>query len=119
MKKTIIAVLGLTLSACAANNLNPDNIHLQTTNYLKEIRATDSVKNGRMTVNITGETYEDTTFYYRVAWFDYDGMKLDTRLSKSTMSKVRRNSPFTWSVIAPNETARSYQVYVSDRVIEQ
>ena len=119
MKTITMLGMAVALTACAAQNLNPENIHLTTTNYLTDIRATDTIRDGKIVVNITGKTYEDTTFYYRVQWFDANGMAIDSILSRPTMSKVRRESPFNWTVVAPSTKAASYQVYVADRPIEQ
>ena len=121
MKKAYIFGLCAALMGCAAQNYAPDKIHLQTTNYLKYIDVTDTQKgpNDNLQINISGETYEDTNLYYRVVWFDENNIKIDSLLSKSVNAAVRRDSPFNWSVIAPSADAKSYQVYISDRVIEQ
>lgn len=120
MKKLFVAS-ALFLGACVAQNMTPQNIHVQNGNYIKTIAAHDTVResDGTMLVNITGETYEDTELFYRVVWFDKDGMKINSLLSKSVQARVRRDQPFHWSAVAPNKKATSYQVYVSDRVIEQ
>lgn len=119
MKKIVFIGIIASLTACTTKNMNPDNIHLDTTNYITDIQAIDSVKNEKLVVNITGKTYEDTTFWYRVQWFDENGIALDTISAKPAMEKIRRESPFNWVVSAPNIRAKSYQVYISDRPIKQ
>lgn len=119
--KKIILCFGLLLTACAANNMTPANIHVQNGNYLQHISATDTrrTSDDTLLVNITGQTYEDTDLYYKVKWFDANNMEIKSLLSKSVRAPVRRDVPFTWSAVAPNKKAHSYQIYISDRVIEQ
>ncbi len=109
------------ISACAVDNHNPDIIYLSDNNSLKEISVKDTMRNsdGFLKVSVVGETYSDTDLYYKVVWFDDEQMKINTLLSKSVKSPVRKNVPFYWTAVAPSKSAVSYKVYVADRFIEQ
>jgi uncharacterized protein YcfL len=121
MKKFILGLVCI-LGGCAAQNYSPENIVVENGNYIKNISSVSSVrpKDGFMKVSVSGETYEDTELYYRVVWFDADGLKIDAGvLDRPVQSRVRRNIPFTWNAIAPNASASSYKVYVSKRPVQQ
>ena len=121
MKKFILGYVCI-LVGCAAQNLTPENIHVENGNYIKYVSSQSSkkTKNDFMKVNINGETYEDTELYYRIVWFDESGMPINTAvLDRPVQSRVRRDIPFNWSAIAPNADANSYQVYISKRPIKQ
>ena len=122
MKKILSLALVGILGACAAQNYTPENIIVENGNYIKYVSSTSTRRpsDGFMRVNVTGETYEDTQLYYRLAWFDDNGMKLDAGvLDRPIASRVRRDVPFDWTAIAPSKEASSYKVYISKRPIDQ
>ena len=122
MKKILSLALVGILGACAAQNYTPENIIVENGNYIKYVSSTSTRRpsDGFMRVNVTGETYEDTQLYYRLAWFDDNGMKLDVGvLDRPIASRVRRDVPFDWTAIAPSKEASSYKVYISKRPIDQ
>ena len=120
-KMLMFALAGIILVGCAVQNASPDKIFVQDASYLKHIAAEDSVRDsdGFNQVTISGETYEDTDLFYRVVWFDADGIKQNSILSNSNQAIVRRNQPFFWTAIAPSARATDYKVFVSDRPIER
>ncbi len=120
-KELILALAGIFLTGCAVQNAAPDKIFVQDASYLKHISVRDSVRESDSfkVLTVFGETYEDTDLFYRIVWFDKDGMKQNSILSNSNQAIVRRNQPFAWTAIAPSTKAVDYKIYVSDRPIEQ
>lgn len=120
-KQLILALIGGFLAGCAVQNACPDKIFVQDASYLKHISVQDSVRESDAfkVLTVSGETYEDTDLFYRIVWFDKDGMKQNSILSNSNQAIVRRDQPFHWTVVAPSAKAVDYKVYVSDRPIEQ
>lgn len=121
MKLFYLVFAGI-LGACAAQNLTPENIIVENGNYIKYVSSNSTTRqsDGFLRVNITGETYEDTQLYYRIVWFDDDGIRIDAGvLDRPVQSRVRRNVPFDWTAVAPSNTASSYKVYISKRPIDQ
>ena len=122
MKKLLIIPIIALLAACAPMNATPDKVHVQNGTYVSGISATDARRESDnfMIVTVTGETYEDTTLYWRVVWFDANGIEINSgALATPKWASVRRGQPFHWTAIAPNPRATSYKVYVSDRPINQ
>lgn len=121
MKKIILGCI-CVLGGCAAQNFNPENIFVENGNYIKNVSSVSAVResDGFMRVNVSGETYEDTELYYRIVWFDADGVKIETEvLDRPVQARIRRNIPFNWTAISPSAKASSYKVYISNRPIEQ
>lgn len=122
MKKALSLVFAGILGACAAQNLTPQNIIVENGNYLKYVSSNSTIRqsDGFMRVDVNGETYEDTELYYRVVWFDENGIKIDAGvLDRPVQSRVRRNVPFDWTATAPSKHAQTYKVYISKRPINQ
>ena len=120
-RQLILGLFGISLAGCAAQNAHPDKIFVQNASYLKHISVQDTLRESDSfkLETVSGETYEDTDLFYRVVWFDKDGMKQNSILSNSNQAIVRRNQPFHWTVVAPSAKAVDYKIYVSDRPIEQ
>jgi uncharacterized protein YcfL len=124
MKKLllIISTLGV-LSGCARTfNADSDKIFFtgqSGAGYIQSISVDESRPNKDELKKITihGMAYVDATVYYSVVWFDRDHVKLNTTLSKSTLEHLRKNQPFYWSAVAPNQKAVDYKVYISDRAL--
>ena len=123
MKKTFVLPVLLSLGACATTmNMDPDKIFLtgQSANGIIQNISVDETrpdKDELKRLTIQGMSYADATVYYSIVWFDRDDMKINTTLSKSTLEHLRKNQPFHWTAVAPNEKAVSYKVYISDRAI--
>ncbi|MBO7509062.1 MAG: hypothetical protein J6T57_02180 [Alphaproteobacteria bacterium] len=121
MKKISLALASI-LAACAAQNYTPENIIIEDGNYIKEISAKSVVRpsDGFTSVSINGETYEDTTLYYRVVWFDVEGTQINSGATdRPVQANIRRNIPFNWHIVSPSNNAHSYKVYISNRPIRQ
>jgi uncharacterized protein YcfL len=126
MKKSVLGCLIAGVLAACANTVNtdPDKIYineLADLGYIKNISVSDAqnTSNSLQRVTVTGETNKDVTLYYSVIWFDDNGMKINTTLSKPVKANVRKSQPFHWTAVAPSEKATSYKVYVASRAIEQ
>lgn len=111
----------VALTACATQ-YDKNKFHFTSdAHYISEISATDRVResDGFTIVNISGIASSDTTVWYRVMWFDADGMPIKATTSKSTEARLRAEQPFNWSSVSPNASATKYKVFVSGRPIEQ
>ena len=122
MKKFIIALSVVAMTACAGMEYDKTKFHITSdTYYISEVFANDHIResDNLKVVNITGAASADTTIYYKIVWFDENGAPVKSTLSKSTEAKLRAEQPFHWTAAAPNTSARQYKVYISGRVIEQ
>jgi len=107
------------IAACAPINTTLDNVFLGDNTYISKISTSMSHRGDKVVANISGQTYEDNELFYNVIWFDCNGTKIDTILSKSIQSRVRREQSFHWTAIAPSAEACSYEVHISARPIQQ
>lgn len=119
MKRILFLPLFGIIVACAPINTTPDNIFLGEGTYISKISTSLSHRGDKIVANISGQTYEDNEVFYNVIWFDCENTKIDTILSKSMQSRVRREQPFHWTAIAPSAEACSYEVHISTRPIQQ
>ena len=123
MKKIFVLPILAVLFGCAGTeNMNPDKIFLtgqSESSFIKTISVDETTPSNQELKKLTiqGTSYIDANVYYSVVWFDKDNMKINTTLSKSTLEHLRRNQPFHWTAVAPNQKAVSYKVYISDRAI--
>lgn len=120
--KKIGIMLACLLAGCVTENKMPENIIAENGTYLKNISAISITRasDGFKIVDINGETYEDTDLFYRVVWFDADGAQIKTGASdKAVQASIRRDIPFNWRVVSPDNTAQTYKVYISNRPVRQ
>lgn len=123
--KKIFVVLPVMASLCGCagtENMNPDKIFLtgnSGTGFIQNISVDETMPENQELKKLTikGMSYIDADVYYSVVWFDKNDMKINSTLSKSTLEYLRKNQPFYWTAVAPNQKAVSYKVYVSDRAI--
>ncbi|MCL2749127.1 MAG: DUF1425 domain-containing protein [Alphaproteobacteria bacterium] len=121
MKKLIMALSIVALTACATE-YDKTKFHITSdTYYISEVFANDHIRESDnfKVVNITGVASSDTTVYYRVLWYDENGAPIKATTSKSTEARLRAEQPFNWTAIAPNASAKNYRVFISGRPIEQ
>jgi len=121
MRKLIMALSVVALTACATE-YDKRKFHITSdTYYISEVFASDRVResDGFKIVNITGTASSDTTVFYRVLWYDENGAPIRATTSTSTEARLRAEQPFHWTAIAPNANAVDYRVFISGRPIEQ
>ena len=125
MKKNLLIIPALlALCGCAGTvNTNPEKI-IFTGNtgagYVKNISVDETHSSSKelKKITVSGEAYSDATVYYSVVWFDKDNMKINTTMSKSVLEHLRKNQPFYWTSVAPNNKAESYKIFISDYAIQ-
>jgi len=118
MKKWLLIVgVVLLFAGCAEkssyakvvdNSLKGD---VTITNIKERVNSNSGLKQ----LQITGDN--DTGKYmkirYRVEWYDKDGFKIDSIGEKWTELPVYKNANFTISIIAPNELATDYHLFIN------
>lgn len=124
MKKLfiILPVLSSLCGCAGTENMNPDKIFLTGNSgvgFIQNISVNETIPENQELKRLTieGMSYVDGDIYYSVVWFDKNNMKINSTLSKSTQGYLRKNQPFHWTAVAPNQKAVSYKVYISDRAI--
>ncbi len=119
MKKIFAGSMIFLLWACATPleydrakfSINPD-VRLLNINTNNTVRPRD----GQMLVQILGTAADDQSVYYKVEWFDVNGMRISTTLSQWKKVNLRENDEFIWSAAAPSRRAATYRVYVTDDI---
>lgn len=119
MKKIFIFSALLFLWSCAAPleydhekfSINPDVkfLDINTHNTIRE-------RDGQMLAQISGVSKKNQSVYYKVEWFDINGMKISTRLAQWKKVNLRENAEFFWNVAAPSKRAVTYRVYITDDI---
>jgi len=119
MKKLLIFSALLFLWSCAtpleydhsAFSINPD-VKLLSINTNSTIRERD----GQMLAQISGSSKKNQSVYYKVEWFDLNGMKISTSLAQWKKVNLRENAEFFWNAAAPSKRAVTYRVYITDDI---
>lgn len=119
MKKTLLGISLLCLAGCASQleydrsvfSIKPD-VELNYIDAISSVRE----KDGQVFVQVSGQAPSTQTVYYKTEWFDANGMKITSNLSKWKNTKLIENMDFTWKMIAPSKRATSYKVYIVDEL---
>ena len=119
MKKILVFSTLLFLWSCAtpleydhaAFSINPD-VKLLSINTNSTIRERD----GQILAQISGTSKKDQSVYYKVEWFDVNGMKISTSLAQWKKVNLRENAEFFWNAAAPSKRAVTYRVYITDDI---
>ena len=98
-KKSYVKIVDSSVSRC----IDIDDI--------KERVRDDGLKE----IQISGEneTNEYMLLRYRVTWKDKDGFEIPSISSNWTNLPVHKNAEFSINVIAPNEKAHDYQLFIN------
>lgn len=119
MKKLLLLTV-LILSGCSSTHLEYDRsvFSIKPDVELNYIDAISNVreKDGQVFVQVSGQAPSTQTVYYKTEWFDANGMKITSNLSKWKNTKLIENMDFTWKMIAPSKRATSYKVYIVDEL---
>ena len=119
MKKLFIFGALLFLWSCAAPleydhaifSINPD-VKLLNINTNSTVRERD----GQMLSQVSGTGKKNQSVYYKIEWFDANGMRISTKLAQWKKVNLRKNAEFLWSAAAPSKRAVSYRVYITDDI---
>lgn len=118
MKKIFIFATLLFLCSCATLeydhskfSINPD-VKLLNINTNSAVRERD----GQIMAQITGVSSKNQSVYYKVEWFDANGIKISTSLSQWKKVNLWKNSDFLWNATSPSKRAITYRVYVTDDI---
>ncbi len=119
MKKIILFSVFLFLGACATpleydhEKISVDSgVNLSAVNTQSRIRERD----GQILAQISGTAASNQSVYYKFEWFDSNGMKISTGLSRWKKVNLRKNVEFFWNAAAPSKRAVAYKVYITDDI---
>lgn len=117
MKKTLLGISLLCLAGCATPleydrsvfviNSDVELTYIDSTSTIRE-------RDGQVFVQVTGMSPDTQMVYYKTEWFDKNGMKISTDLSKWKTAKLLENMEFTWKMTSPSKRAVSYKVHITD-----
>ena len=119
MNKIIAFCAVLLLFACAAPleydrakfSINPD-VKFSAINSNSNIRERD----GQVVAQVMGISAKNQAVYYKVEWFDANGMNISSSLSAWKKVNLFKNSEFIWKAVAPSKRASAYRIYITDDV---
>lgn len=119
MKKMLAFCSLLFLWSCAAPleynhmvfSINPD-VKLLSINTNSTIRERDK----QMLAQVSGISRNNQSVYYKIEWFDVNGMKISTSLAQWKKVNLRENAEFIWNAVAPSKRAATYRVYITDDI---
>lgn len=118
-RKFIFGAL-LLIWSCAAAPLEYDQAKFSITPDVKllSINSNSVVRerDGQMSVQVSGLSKTNQSIYYKVEWFDVNGMKISTSLAQWKKVNLRKNSEFLWNFTAPSKRAVTYRVYITDDI---
>lgn len=84
--------------------------------YLCANRNTIRERDGQMLVQVSGSGRKNQSVYYKIEWFDVNGINISTKLAQWKKVNLRRNAEFFWNVAAPSKRAVTYKVYITDDI---
>lgn len=119
MKKMLAFCSLLFLWSCATSleynhmvfSINPD-VKLLSINTNSTIRERDK----QMLAQVSGISRNNQSVYYKIEWFDVNGMKISTSLAQWKKVNLRENAEFIWNAVAPSKRAATYRVYITDDI---
>lgn len=120
MRKLFIFAAFLFLCSCATTTLEYDHdkfsinpsvklLNINTNNAIRE-------RDGQLLAQVSGTSSKNQAVYYKVEWFDANGMKVSTKLAQWKKVNLRKDAEFIWNVAAPSKRAVNYRVYVTDNI---
>ncbi len=88
------------------------DVDLNSINVILNQRKYDS----QMFVQISGVPLSNQSVYYKIDWFDINGIKITTVLSQWKRANLIKNVDFTWKLPAPTKSAVSYKIYITKNI---
>ena len=118
MKKLFIYGMLSLLCACTTLEYDKEKISLDSDVDLLYINSTTAIRerDGQVLLQISGTSGEDQTVYYKVEWFDINGMKISTSLAQWKKVNLREDAEFFWKVVSPSPRDATYRVYITDNI---
>ena len=119
MYKLLVCALLLLQTSCASK-LDYDHSKLLIDPDVKLYSiSTNSAwrdRDGQLSVQVSGVSGKNQSVYYKINWFDENGMKISTSLSQWKKVNLRENADFYWKAQAPSKRAVSYRVNITDDI---
>ncbi len=127
MNMKMLALAGalcFSLAACGSDpvHLTEEQSTAQRTvimndDYIENLAVRSVVKNnGLLSVNLNGTGDTNGTVYVKVIWKNAEGMVINTAQSAWQKKKIISGLPLSWDFIAPNVSAKNYQIIVTDDI---
>ena len=88
------------------------DVDLNSINVILNQRKYDS----QVFVQISGVPLSNQSVYYKIDWFDINGIKITTVLSQWKCANLIKNVDFTWKLPAPTKSAVSYKIYITKNI---
>lgn len=119
MKKLFIyAVVAILCSCTTPLEYNRDIFSINPSVKLMNINSTATVRerDGQAIAQIMGTSRTNQTIFYKIEWFDANGIKINSTLSRWKKVNLHKNAEFFWKATSPSRRAVSYRVYLSDTI---
>lgn len=118
MKKIFILSTLLFMWSCASLEYDHAKFSIDSDVYLLNINTNNAVRerDGQMLVQVSGTSARNQSVYYKIEWFDANGMKVSTSLAQWKKVNLRENAEFFWNAAAPSRRAVNYRVYITDDI---
>lgn len=118
MKKIFIFIALLFAWACASFEYDHAKFSIASDVYLLNINTSNVVRerDGQMLVQVAGTSARNQSVYYKIEWFDANGMRISTSLAQWKKVNLRENAEFFWNATAPSRRAATYRVYITDDI---
>lgn len=109
-----------TYTATEIENKKPsylDKIQVADGLFISDLNVRSAKKsNGFLKINISGTATFTQTIYYKVRWFDKDGMLIETRQSAWIERNMISGVPFIFTAVSPNNKAEDFSVIITDDI---
>jgi len=111
-----LAALMLALAllvGCASRQPDPRIIKDRGLNYLADVKVEEHPRDDGFTVlqiSGTNETLKTRKFFYKVEWFDSQGLIQDTFQSRWKQATAQAKVPFTITEMSPTPTAKNWRL---------
>lgn len=119
MKKIFVFGTLLFLWSCATP-LEYDHSKFSITPSVKllNINTNNTVRerDGQLFAQVSGVSSKNQAVYYKIEWFDANGMKISTKLAQWKKVNLRENEDFIWNTAAPSKRAIDYRVYITNNI---
>ena len=119
MKKSFVYLIVLILCSCVTPlEYNREIFSINPSVKLLDINSTSAIRerDGQSIAQIMGISKANQTVFYKVDWFDANGMKINSTLSRWKKVNLQKNMEFIWKAVSPSRRAVSYRVHLSDTI---
>lgn len=118
MKNIFICAALMLLLSCTTLEYDREKFSINPDVKLLNINTQNTVRerDGQVLVQVAGVSKKNQSVYYKIEWFDANGMKISTTLSQWKKVNLRENAEFFWNAAAPSKRAATYRVYITDDI---